>query len=365
MTRLPLDEFHRQLGARFTEVNGAQVVAAYADPLREHQALWETAGLLDFSFRSRLCLTGADRTRFLHGQVTNEINALRPGQGCYAAVVNAKGRMESDLNVYCLEEELLLDFEPGFADDLTQRFEKFIVADDVQVVNVAALYGLFTVQGPKAEAAVHASALFDSIPAEPFSSVRHVAAGLGELYLVNHARLGTTGFDLFAPAESLGPLAEKLMGGVRANNGELTGWEAFETARIEAGIPRFGVDMDGSNFPQECGLERLAMSYSKGCYVGQEVLNRIHTMGHVNRMLRGLVLTGGSADSAAKGDKLFTDEKEVGYVTSIARSSRMQARVALGYVRKEAQEPGTELFLRSASGQMKAIVTELPLVKSL
>ncbi len=358
MTRLPLDEFHRQLGARFTDVIGAQVVAAYADPLREHQALWEAAGLLDFSFRSRLCLTGADRSRFLHGQVTNDINALRPGQGCYAAVVNAKGRLESDLNVFCLEEELLLDFEPGLADNLTQRFEKFIVADDVQVVNVAALYGLFTIQGPKAKAAVRASALFDSIPTESFSFVKRADSALGELYLVNHARLGTTGFDLFAPVDSLGPLAEKLMGWVRANGGEPVGWEAFETARIEAGMPRFGADMDRSNFPQECGLETRAISYSKGCYVGQEVLNRIHTMGHVTRMLCGLVLTGAGAATAAPGGKLLMDDKEVGHLTSVAHSPRFQATIALAFVRKEACEVGAELALRGACGQAKATIAK-------
>ncbi len=362
MGRLPLDEFHRQLGARFTEVNGAQVVAAYADPLREHQALWETAGFLDFSFRGRLCLTGADRSRFLHGQVTNDINALRPGFGCYAAVTNAKGRMETDLNVYCLEEELLLDFEPGLADNVTQRFEKFIVADDVQVVNVAALYGLFTVQGPKAEAVVRALELFDSIPTVPFHSVKRVDTAFGELYLAHQPRLGTKGFDLFVPAESLGLLAEKLVGCVRANGGEPVGWEAFEIARIEAGIPRFGVDMDSSNFPQECGLEARAMSYSKGCYVGQEVLNRIHTMGRVNRMLRGLLLAGAGADSAAKGDKLFKGDKEVGLLTSVTRSPRLQATIALGYLRKEAQQPGTELALRSGSWQIKATVSELPFI---
>src|SRR5262252_5413537 len=113
MEALALHEFHRGLGARFEEVNGAEVVADYGEPLAEHAALSETTGVFDLSFRSRVCLTGADRIRFLHGQVTNDVNRLRVGEGCYAALATAKGRMEGDLNVHRLEQELLLDFEPG------------------------------------------------------------------------------------------------------------------------------------------------------------------------------------------------------------------------------------------------------------
>ena len=142
---LPLHEFHARLGARFTTVNDAEAVADYGDPLSEHAALRETAAALDLGFRSRLCLTGADRVRFLHGQVTNDVKRLRVGEGCYAALVTAKGKMQSDLNIFCLQDELLLDFEPGLTPTVAQRLEKFIVADDVQVVDVAPHYGLLTV----------------------------------------------------------------------------------------------------------------------------------------------------------------------------------------------------------------------------
>src|SRR5882672_12603752 len=113
MERLSLHELHEAGGARFTAVNGAEVVEDYGDALAEHAALTQTAGVLDLSFRGRLCLTGADRARFLHGQVTNEIKGLKTGEGCYAALITAKGRMQSDLNIYRLDDEFLLDFEPG------------------------------------------------------------------------------------------------------------------------------------------------------------------------------------------------------------------------------------------------------------
>src|SRR5579883_1900764 len=146
---LALHELYYGLNARFAEVNGCEVVADYGDWQAEHAALRESAGALDLSFRSRICLTGADRLRWLNGQVTNNVKDLRAGQGCYAALVTAKGKLESDLNIFCLPDELLLDFEPGLTERVTQRLDKYIIADDVQVVDVAAHYGLLSVQGPK------------------------------------------------------------------------------------------------------------------------------------------------------------------------------------------------------------------------
>src|SRR5215469_14752061 len=135
MSSLLLHEFHRGIGARFSELNGAQIVADYGDWPAEYKALRETVGVLDLSFRGRICLLGNDRIRFLHGQITNDVKKLGAGEGCYAALTTAKGKMESDLNVFNLPDELLLDFEPGLTGRVSQRLEKFIVADDVQIVD--------------------------------------------------------------------------------------------------------------------------------------------------------------------------------------------------------------------------------------
>lgn len=360
MDTLPLHDFHAAAGARFLSLGQAEAVGDYGQPLDEHRALRHSAGVLDLSFRSRLCLTGADRARFLHGQVTNDIKRLRTGEGCYAALVNAKGKLQSDLNVYCLAEELLLDFEPGLSATVSGRLEQYIVADDVQAVDVALLYGLLSVQGPAAEGVVRALGLFAQVPAEPLGVEHATDPVLGELYLANQPRLGTTGFDLFVPTAAMEAVAQKLRAAAQAGGGRLCGWQALEMARIEAGIPRFGLDMDESHLPPECGIEARAMSYTKGCYIGQEVLNRIHTMGHVNRQLRGLRLADGLKPLPAKGEKLFHQGKEVGYLTSTLASPALQANVALGYVRREANAPGTELQLGSGPGQSQAQVVELP-----
>jgi folate-binding protein YgfZ len=355
MANLTLHDFHLGRGARFATVGAAEVVTNYGDEAAEYAALREGAGVLDLSFRGRTCVTGADRARFLHGQVTNDVTGLKPGGGTYAALITAKGKMQSDLNIYRLADELLLDFEPGLTEVVTARLEKYIIADDVQIVDAAPHYGLLSVQGPKAEAVVRSLGLAGELPAKAFGWVAAGETG-GEIYLMNQPRLGGVGFDLFVPMAQLGEVMEELL----AAGGTLCGWEAFETARIEAGIPRFGMDMDETNIPLEAGLEGRAVSFAKGCYIGQEVISRIHTYSEVAKALRGLRLADGLAKLPVKGDKLFHEGKEVGYVTSVLDSKALGAKVALGYVRKEVNQIGSELVLKTDGQESAVTVAGLP-----
>ena len=363
MSSLSLHEFHASLDAVFTEVNGGEVVDHYGDHLSEHAALTGSVGVLDLSFRSRLCLTGADRQRFLHGQVTNDVNKLQPGQGCYAALISAKAKMQGDLNIYRLDDELLLDFEPGLGATVTERLDKYIIADDVQIVDVTPHYGLLSVQGPQAASTVEKLQLGFALPTTPFHFSKITNPTFGEIYLMNQPRLGTTGFDLFIPTNALAAVADKLIAAAKELGGRACGWRAMEIARIEGGLPRFGADMDEANLPPEAGLDAKAVSYSKGCYIGQEVIARIRTYGQVAKALRGLRLAEDLASLPVKGDKIFSGEKEVGYVTSAVFSPRLKANIALGYVRREANAIGTELLLRNASGESPAKIVELPFVK--
>jgi folate-binding protein YgfZ len=268
--------------------------------------------------------------------------------------------MESDLNVYCLQDELLLDFEPGLTTAIAQRLEKYIVADDVQVVDVSPHYGLLSVQGPKADEVLRAAGIANEPPQKTFTFLKIPDPALGEIYLMNQPRLNTRGFDLFVPTNALDSIARKLRDAAKSVGGAFCGWTAFETARIEAGIPRFGVDMDETNIPIECGIEDRAISYNKGCYIGQEVINRIHTLGHVNKSLRGLRLTDDLTALPLKGGKLFHNGKDVGYITSAIASPKLKANLALGYVRREADQIGTELTLRSNDGETTVLVVEIP-----
>lgn len=360
--RLNLHEFHARQGARFADVAGAEVVGHYGNSAAEYRALVENAALLDLGFRGRVCLLGADRARFLHGQVTNDINRLAPGQGCYALLTTNKGRLQADLNIHCLADELLLDFEPGLTARVIERLEKFIVADDVQIVDVAPHYGLLAVGGPRAAEAVAASGLFQAVPEREFQSVKQTDAALGELYLANVPRAGQPGWDVFVPVASLPTVAGQLRDAVIRVGGALAGWDALETARIEAGVPRFGADLDETTLPQEAGLEARAVSFNKGCYIGQEVINRLRTIGQVTRALRGLRLPPDLPALPARGDKLWHAGKEVGHLTSAVHSPRLNAPVAIGYVRRECFAPGTELLLRTAAGEWPVQVAGLPFV---
>jgi folate-binding protein YgfZ len=251
------------------------------------------------------------------------------------------------------------------------------------------------------------------LPTKPLASVKISDATLGEIYLINHARLfpvaagilpavepgfqpggetanntaaplensdaipggkmppstagkmpaaTTTGFDLFVPNNSLGAVADKLIAAAKQIGGRAVGWQAFETARIEAGIPRFGADMDETSIPLECGLESRAVSYTKGCYLGQEVINRIHSVGHVNRELRALRLATNLEPLPKKGDPLFHNGKEAGHITSAVKSPLLNQTIALGYVRREANQIGNELTLRTAAGESPAKIVPSPLV---
>ncbi len=180
--------------------------------------------------------------------------------------------------------------------------------------------------------------------------------------MANHPRLGWSGlpgFDLFVPNAALGAVADKLSAAAKGLGGCAVGWTAWETVRIESGIPRFGADMDETNLPLESGIESRAIAYDKGCYIGQEVINRIHSIGHVNRELRGLRLPVSVAVLPVRGDKLFHSGRDVGYITSAVNSPKF-GKIALGYVRREAANPGNELKLQSANGDTSAKVAELP-----
>src|SRR5436190_11593106 len=318
---LPLHDFHQKLGAHFTSVNEAEVVANYGDVLAEHSVLVQNAGILDLSFRSRVCLTGGDRIKFLHGQVTNDVNGLAAGNGCYAALVTGKGRMQSDLNIWRLPDELLLDFEPGLTQSISQRLEKYVISEDVQVTAVGGLYGLLSVQGPNAAALLNTLSAFNALPAKPFSFVS-TAAPEGEIYLMNRSRFGDAGYDLFLPAPLLVSFAENLTTAAKRLNGRFCGWGAAEIARIEAGIPRFEADMDDTNIPLEAGLENSAISFNKGCYIGQEVISRIRTYSEVAKALRGLRLADHLPALPVISEKLYAHGRDAGYMTSAIWSPR-------------------------------------------
>ena len=334
MNPLPHHEFHDGLNATFGELNGQEVVNTYGSVADEYRFLRSSAGVIDLSFRGRVCVLGDDRATYLHGQLTQNINAIATGQGAYSALCNHKGRCESDLNVFNLENEILLDFEPGLTDRVSDRLNKNIVADDVELCDVAPHFGLISVQGPKSAEVVSKLGLELETPTESRAIVWTEDPTLGQIYLARFDRLNTVGFDLYISQESVPAITDKLIAAAKELDGGPVGWGAFETARISAGIPRFGQDMTEANLVPEAGIADAAVSYKKGCYIGQEILNRLHTFAEVSKQLRLLKII--QPDKRPEdGAQIECDGKTVGKITSVASSG------ALGYVHKSAFEAGT------------------------
>ena len=356
MTPLALHDLHAELGARFADADGSECVEAYANIEDELRLIHESAGLIDLGFRSRICVIGPDRIQFLHGQVTNDIKKLDAGQGCLAALVDHKGKIQSDLNVHRLAEELLLDFEPGLTERITERLNQFIIAEDVEVLDVAPHYGLLSVQGPASGAVLESLELGVSLPAKArqVASVSH--EDFGEIYLANRARADRAGFDLYVPTDSLPAAFPTLVDACKSARGDVCGSAALEQARILAGIPRYGVDMDESNLVSETGIASEAISYSKGCYIGQEVIARIRTYGRAKRRFCRLRIDALDAELPAKGDLLYSGDRKAGWITSATRSAGDTGAIALGYVASGHWDSGTALTLKGDSGERNVAV---------
>ncbi|MBX3746911.1 MAG: aminomethyltransferase family protein [Verrucomicrobiae bacterium] len=362
MEGMALHAFHEALGARFGAVGGGEGVLSYGDWRREHRALRSAAAAIDLSARGRLVLLGADRQKFLNGQVTNNVKELATWSGCHALLVNPKARVLADMQVYALPNELLLDVEPGLGPVVAARLEQFVVGEDVQVVDAAPHYGLLGVQGLRADRVVEALGLVSALPSGALEVRTQEVAGVGEVYVARHERVGLRGYDLYVPTGSMVEVAERLSGALAEIGGGWCGWEAFEVARVEAGIPRYGADIDETNLAPEAGVTERAISYTKGCYIGQEVIARIRTYGQVTKALRGLRLTGAGEERPGRGTRLFHGGKDVGYLTSVVESPERGEVVGLGYVRKECNGPGTRLRVGVPDGAVEAEIVPLPLV---
>jgi folate-binding protein YgfZ len=297
----------------------------------EHRALREGCGLADRSWMGRLEILGADRHRFLNAYVTCDVKSLAPGEGAYGFVTTHQGRILSDLVVTALEDRLWLLLPPGQDEAVARHLRKYILADRVEVLPLEDMRPV-TLIGPRA-----AEALGDAGPPPP-GDWRHVRARVHgtEVELQRSGRLGAEAYTLWVSASIAGPLIEGLLEGPAVRP---VGVEALEVLRAEAGIPSFGKDFGPENFPQETGAEE-AVSYTKGCYLGQEVVARIHYRGGVQKTLRGLVFEG---PAPAPGTPLLHDGRAAGVATTVVESVALGRPIGLAILHRRAAEPGIRL----------------------
>ncbi|MDA2914283.1 aminomethyltransferase family protein [Acidobacteriia bacterium AH_259_A11_L15] len=349
--RSPLAATYREAGAEFATVRGCRLPERFSDVVAECRAVRQAAGVLDRSDRAHLAATGADAKDFLHRMLSNDVHRLQPGQGCYAALLNAQGQMQADLYVFQMEDHLLLETGFPLKDRLRGTLDNYVIADDVTLEDRSQPLAALSVEGPAAGKLLRAAGAA-RLPAQELDHAR-VTLGGGPVLVVRLSETGEEGYRLIFAVEYAQALWDALAARREAVPWQPVGCAALNILRIEAGIPWYGVDMDERTLPPEAGLEARAISYNKGCYVGQEIIERVHSRGHVNRRLTGLVLSGESLPGA--GARLVSNGKDVGYLTSAVRSPTLRHPIALGYVRREYLQPGTRLSLEGGTAEVAGL----------
>ena len=334
---------------------------------QHYTAIREGAAIGAISARQQLAVAGKDRASFLQGLLTNDIPPLVPGSGCYAAWLSPQGRMLTDMHVLESGSMILLDVPEETAAATLQRLDQFLFSEDVQLASLSDSLAAVWVHGPRA-AEVLQGVLDGAVDLGAWPDYHHAQLQLSgaPVSVARIDQLGVPGYCLYVerPRESVCLAALEAAGAVSVSP------DAIAAARIEAGYPVFGVDMTDDTIPLEAGIENRAISFSKGCYVGQEIIIRVLHRGG-GRVAKKLVALriGGAAGPEAQApgpagtyvqSRVYSGEREIGFVTSAAESPRLGA-IALGYVHRDFVAPGTPVELQAAAGRARAVVAERPM----
>jgi folate-binding protein YgfZ len=320
------------------------------DWINEYQSLTQRAGLVDFAERTQVELKGPDRISFLHNFCTADIRHLAPGAGCEAFITSVQGKTIGHVLVFNEPEVLILETVPGQGERLRQHFDHYLIREKVEVVDRSHGWAEWLLAGAQAAEVLHRAMSHGDLP------TGHLESQLAEFA---QTPVWLRRVDLAGP---VGYLVTCLRGDeVRVGRllceagAERCRYETFHAVRIEAGFPLFGHDITDKNLPQEVARDRQAISFNKGCYLGQETVARIDALGHVNRLLVGLRFLGDELPKLTA--ELTAGEQVAGHLTSVTWSPKLRAPLALGYVRRGCHEVGTRL----GSGFGPAEVVELPI----
>lgn len=352
-----LDKTHRALGATMGDRDGYVVPLSYGDVDREYAAVrTRGAGLIDLSSRARIDVSGSEAVQFLNGLITNDVKTLEVGSWMPAAFPNVQGRLLANVRVLHHTDGFLFDTEPATGDVVLKTLERFTLAGDFRVAGLTDQVAAISVQGARAAEIVE-----DVLGSESASvtSTRLVETKRnGHIVRVIRAtHTAEDGFDLFIASPAANSLWDKLS----QAGAEPIGFEALEILRIEAGLPLYGVDVDVTNVVLEARLDE-AVSFTKGCYIGQEIIARIHWRGHVAKCIAGVVLDGKGI--IRRDDKVHAIEgKEIGRISSTCFSPRLQRVIALGMIKYDYLAPGTPVFVVSDGAQHTGRIVELPFVR--
>jgi glycine cleavage system T protein len=353
----PLHETHIRLGAEMRESDGWQVPVSYGDELFEYAAVRERgAGVIDLSARGRFQVGGSEAVQFLNGLITNDMKTLAENQWMPAVFPNVQGRLLAYVRVARIRDGFLIDTEAATHETVLKTIQRFTLAGDFHVTDLTKQTALLSVQGKRATEIV--AAVFGKTQ---LGLSRNGALEIEwqekSLTVLRATHTAEDGFDIVVSADQATSLWDAL---VHAGSTPI-GHEALDRLRIEAGVPRYGIDMDETNVVTETGLDE-AVSYTKGCYIGQEIIARIKYRGHVAKKLVGLFFY--RATKIDKDAKIKTaDDKEIGRVTSHTLSPHLGCTIALGYVKYDYLAPDPEVKVVSGEAQIPARVSGLPFVR--
>jgi len=335
----PLDAWHRSHGARWHESDGRRRVAAYGDVVSELAILRQACGLIEQRWVEGLIVSGEDRRRFLNGYLTCDVASLESGAGVFGFFTNAQGRVLADAVVTAADESLLVEVPHGRREPLIEHLSRYILADRVALEPEPAAVRWLLVGAGAEETAQR---LAPAVPQAPWSTV-DAELDSGSLAIRREqALVGVAVLSLRVEAGAAEALGEELL----AVGAEPVGFDALETLRIEAGVPRYGADFGEAHFPQEVGFEE-AVSYTKGCYLGQEVVARIHYRGHVNHQLCALRIDSGTVPDP--GPVEF-EGQEVGRLGSAVYSPSLDGTIGLAILHRKAVASGTIVSLPGGVG---------------
>ena len=335
-------------GARLASYRGAETPASFGDPAAEFRALMTGAAVFDMSWQGKLQISGKDRTRWANGMVTNNVRDLAPGRGVYSFLLNPQGRNQGDLAVYNRGESLVATTDREQLAAITAWLRRYIIMDKVELEDISDKLASAGAGGPQAiEILSHAGIDVGGLEPGQLADVtwRDIA-----ITVVRNTHPQSNAYEIWLAPEN----ADKLWGALTGAGARPVGSEALDMHRIARGIPRYGIDLRERDLPQETGQEH-ALNFSKGCYIGQEIVERIRSRGNVHRALTGLEVEGEPPQS---GTKIVADGKEVGEITSAARMpfAEGERTLALGYLRREAATPGAAVQV----GERRAAVHALP-----
>jgi folate-binding protein YgfZ len=334
----PLKADHLAAGAHLAEFNGCLLPESFSGFESEYRAAREAAALIDTNWHAVTSLTGPDRARYLNAILTNNILSLAQGSGLLALLLSPQGRILAELEVYAQPDKLLVLSHASVRERTTATLDKYIIMDDVELVDLTSQVGTISLEGPRAATIVQQAC---GAALENFSdmSIHEVTVGHTSCHLLRRSHFGSLGAEFIARRDRLSILWNALLRSVQTHGGEPIGMTALNSLRLEAGIPWFPADFNDAVIPHEAALEDTHINYSKGCYTGQEIVERVRSRGHVNR--RRVSLKFSTAAPPATGTRLRAGGNELGIVSSAGFSPAEGTAIGMGYLRREHTAPGS------------------------